>query len=231
MKMREVENILSTPTFVLQSPVTEQFLRAIARDPDVHGKYLNTLSYIEHLGSRYLMLSHNKNTLNGEVLKHYLEEVRHSLVLRKMGEKISQRQMTYASTDMLVQPSASMYFARLATMVRKLCRTRPQNIILPYLYVSAAVEIRALWLYSMHERVLKELGIKISFAGVLGEEEEHIQYIYANLRQLDPDAESVLTDIVKEECSYFLHFFTQLLHSTQVLKKTDSFSTPVLATI
>jgi hypothetical protein len=66
-----------------------------------------------------------------------------------------------------------MYFQRLeAAMVRILSHRRTARAA--YLYMSMIVEFRALWLYRLYERMLKQYRHPMSLKRVLGEEQNHL---------------------------------------------------------
>src|SRR6218665_2053839 len=117
-----VGDLMSGANFAQISKPIRDLLHSIVSNSETHGKYLNTLSYVEHLGARYLRLSNEDKDFTEPVLRHYLEEVRHAYIIRKMAEKVLKRSLVYTDSDMLVRSSANMYFARLAANVRSYCR-------------------------------------------------------------------------------------------------------------
>src|SRR3989338_9113648 len=138
----EIEAYVRREKFQDLESAVSGFLAALRRSPALQGRFLNTLSYIEHRGTRYLLLSHQRATMSEVVLKHILEEARHAFALRRMGEKISGLSYTYSCADMLAPASAKMYFARLVAAVTAYCRDVEEGVVLPYLYISGAIEVR-----------------------------------------------------------------------------------------
>lgn len=166
----------------LRAPL-EALLGALCRDPEAHARFLNTLSLLEHVGSRKIMASQSPGPLSEEVLRHLSEETRHAHFFRRAAERVAGRPLSYRDADLLAPAASRMYFGRLdAGISSALGSDRP----LAYFYVTLAVETRALWLYGSYQRLLAERGIPLSLSGVLAEEDAHLAGIGAELARRDP---------------------------------------------
>src|SRR3974390_92113 len=87
-----------TPMTLLKNPsnslevdcATQQsaadLLRGLCRNPGLHARFLNTISLMEHIGSRKIMLSQGKSTLPESILRHLNEETRHAHFFRRAAE-------------------------------------------------------------------------------------------------------------------------------------------------
>lgn len=207
-------DLMTDESFRKISIPMSRYLRTLCQFPKIHGRFLNTLSYIENNGSRYLLLSHNPTTTTQVVLKHIVEEARHAFALRKMAEKVAGEPLTYTDSSMISQKSAKMYFARLVASITRDCRKISDGVVLPYLYISGAIEIRALWLYTMYDEILRQENVGVNFAGILAEEMKHIESICQHLKNLDPHHRERMSDFVKLESQLFSRFFVRVVERT-----------------
>ena len=162
-------------------PGVRRFLAELLADRARHGRWLNTLSLMEHIGSRKIMLSQGESS-DEQVLKHLSEETRHAHFFRRAAEKEAGRPVSYADAELAAPASARLYFGRLDAGLSRV--TGPGA--LAYLYVTQAIEVRAGWLYALYERVLREAGHPLSLRSVIVEEDLHLAQMDAELSRRDP---------------------------------------------
>ena len=154
-------------------PDTRALLERIVPDPALHARLINTLSMLEHMGSRKIMATRRSAAIDRATLKHVAEEAHHAYFMKRQAEKCAGREMSYAREDLLAPASARMYFQRLeAFIVRLLGKRRGSQAA--YLYMSMIVEFRALWFYGLYERCLKRAGYAMSLKRLIGEERNHL---------------------------------------------------------
>ncbi len=158
------------------------FLEEAVADHRRHARFLNTLSFLEHLGSRKIFLSHRRSTLPGGVLQHLAEETRHASFFRRHAEKIGGRRLAYVPDDMLAMASSFYYFERLDARIARLAGEERD---LPYYYVSLAIERRALELYHRYEEVLENAGRPLTLKSLLAEERRHLAEMEEALKDRD----------------------------------------------
>jgi len=154
--------------------------------PAEHARFLNTLSLMEHIGSRKIMVSQTGTTLGRETLKHLAEETRHAFFFKKAAETLAGRGLEYDEAETIRPASAKMYFGRLdAGIAAELGPdTHPE---VPYLYVSLIIELRAIWTYRLYHDVLQGRPSGMSLKSVLAEEELHLEHMLQRLGELDPE--------------------------------------------
>src|SRR5690606_16662201 len=123
---------------------TQSLLARIVPDAPRHARLLNTLSLLEHLGSRKIVATQSSAGIDEPTLRHVAEEAHHAYFMKRQAQKAGGRALEYVDTDLLAPAAARMYFQRLeAGMKRALGSTpRPRAT---YLYMSMIVEFRALW--------------------------------------------------------------------------------------
>ena len=164
-----------------------QRLRWFCVNPAEHALFLNTLSLMEHIGSRKIMASQSGLELSHETLKHLAEESRHAYFFKREAEKLARFALDYGATATIAGAFARGYMGRLDAEIA--VALGPQvTSELPYLYMSAIVELRAIWLYRMYQAVLAEHQTHITLKSVLAEEELHLADMVARLLDLDDDA-------------------------------------------
>jgi hypothetical protein len=189
-------------------------LRWFCRHPSAHARFLNTLSLMEHIGSRKIMASQTSLDLGGDTLRHLAEETRHAYFFKRAAEKLARRQFNYDADETVAGASARGYMERLdAGITSALDRGTPNPM--PYLYMSLIVELRAVWFYRLYQEALTEHGQGLSLKSVLAEEELHLGAMRARLSEMDPDCAArvtrfqaleqqrfrVLWDAIEAECN------------------------------
>lgn len=162
-------------------PAVRRFLCELLGDRARHGRWLNTLSLMEHIGSRKIMLSQGESS-DEQVLKHLSEETRHAHFFRRAAEKEAGRPVRYVDADLAAPASARLYFGRLDAGLSRVAGPGA----LAYLYVTQAIEVRAGWLYALYESVLREAGHPLSLRSVIAEEDLHLAQMDAELARRDP---------------------------------------------
>ena len=169
-------------------PTTEALLARIVPDPARHGRLINTLSMLEHLGSHKIMTTQHSAGIDQPTLKHVAEEAHHAYFMKRQAEKTAGRPLAYVADDLLAPAAARMYFQRLeARLARALAAERNASSV--YLYMSMIVEFRALWFYRLYQQTLSSAGHPLSLKRVLGEEQSHLRDMAERL-----DADAALSD-------------------------------------
>ncbi len=178
---------------VEELPMTniEEFLDQIIADKIMHARWLNTLSFLEHVGTRKIHKTQSHPQMTDLVLKHASEEARHAHFFKKMAESLGGSEVeNYNFSSMLGGYPAYRYFQSLDSMVEKKIGSEEHTAkpapFLCYLYVTTLIEERAGWLYPIYEKRLQAAGSQISLASVISEEERHLTDMYGALEATDP---------------------------------------------
>lgn len=152
---------------------TRALLERVIAAPARHGKLINTLSLLEHMGSHKIMATQHSRRIDQATLKHVAEEAQHAYFMKRQAEKTAERSLEYVAGDLLAPAAARMYFQRLErAMVRALGSQRDARAV--YLYMSMIVEFRALWFYELYQAALQAARHALSLKRVLGEERAHL---------------------------------------------------------
>ena len=177
-------------------------LRALCADAGIHARFLNTLSLLEHLGSRKIMLARVK-VRDGALLKHLAEEARHAFFFKRAAEKLARHALNYTAESTLGGAAARFYMDRLDARVSAVVRSDS----LPYLYMSLIIEDRAIWAYRIYQSVLAEQKNAISLSGVLAEENLHLDAMLAEVHRRDPKADELIPAFCAVEHDEFSRFW------------------------
>lgn len=197
----------------LAGPVRRQ-LRSWCDRPAEHARFLNTLSLLEHIGSRKIMVSQTRGPLSCEVLKHLSEEARHAFFFKRLAEKVAARPLDFSPANTLGLGAAQMYFGRLDASINRLLQPI-DDAEKPYLYVSMIIELRAIWAYRLYHQALAEAGTGLSLKSILAEEELHLPQMADRLVELGEDIDSRLDAFVPLEDTLFRRLWNALVAASE----------------
>ena len=159
----------------------QKLIAQIVAQPELHAKWLNSLSMMENCGARKISASEDARKVDLIVLKHAAEEARHAYYLKSQIRKLDYDGCkTYQSHELLAPIKSFQYLHRLDALI---CRYLKQEFgfagaqlkYASYLLVTYAIEVRADDLYPVYEEVLKQDGGKISVRMIIIEEEGHLE--------------------------------------------------------
>lgn len=188
----------------------KQELTLIISDSALHGRWLNTLSYLENCGAKLIAGCQHPIIVPKELLKHAAEEFRHAFYMKSLAEKVFLGPLsTYQTKNILGGYAARFYLSRLNSQISKFLKARHgadlQTLrIDAYLLVTYAIEVRALEVYQCYQELLKQYKIPISISNVLREEKHHLKEISVELFQ--SKAKEWIPDILKIEQQLFDQF-------------------------
>lgn len=180
-------------------------LAAFCRTPSQHARFLNTLSLLEHIGSRKIMRSQGETSLTHDSLKHLAEETRHAYFFKRAAERFAGHALDYGARGTIAGSAARMYMGRLDAEISHAIAPAPSG--LAYLYMSLIVELRAIWFYRHYADVLRESKVRLNLSSLLAEEELHLEAMAAELGARDPAAETRIAQFTARENVLFRKFW------------------------
>ena len=184
-------------------------LERICADQDLHVRFLNTLSLMEHIGSRKIMLAQPR-VPDGAMLKHLAEETRHAWFFKRAAEKLAGHVLDYDDEALLAGAAARLYMDRLDVGISS--AIAPGEGPLPYLYMSLIIERRAIWAYRIYQSVLTAQHCGISLTGVLAEEDLHHDKMLAGIGTRDPKSQERMPVFCAMEQDNFRRFWSAVEH-------------------
>lgn len=186
--------------FVPYGKEIQKLLDQVVKDPQLHGLWLNALSYLENCGARKIASCEHPTAVKEEMLKHAAEEFRHAFYLKKQLIRIDQNYEDYRRSSLLGGVAAYHYLNALDLQASRYLREL--NINLAYPLVTYAIELRAEELYPLYQTCLKQLHSKIQVQSILLEEKEHLQEMEETLRKI-PNASIHIKNICQIEATLF----------------------------
>lgn len=181
------------------------FLATVCAAPALHARFLNTLSLMEHIGSRKIMVSQARGPLAQDTLKHLAEETRHAFFFKRAAEAAARHEMSYDDDAVIAGPHARLYMGRLDAFIDQSVQGEAA-----YLYMSLIVEIRAIWFYRLYQQALKDGGHRLSLNSLLAEETQHLGEMQERLADLGENLEARLPVFLAYEESLFANLMTGL---------------------
>lgn len=195
---------------------TNALFSSIVAHPNLHAKWLNTLSLMENTGARKISASEDTETVTYIILKHAAEEHRHAFYLKKQLEKLGENLCpTYAAKYLLAPRESRFYLNRLDVEVSRYLKTELGLIgkklrFAAYLLVTYAIEVRADELYPIYQEVLSEAESKVNVKSIILEEEGHLEEMLNQLRQFSQDWEKHAAKAVAIEAALFENWLLSL---------------------
>jgi hypothetical protein len=190
----------------ISEPRLRAFLARVCAGPELHCRFLNTLSLLEHIGARKIMATQTSDgALRGDTLRHIAEEARHAWFFKRQAEAVAGHALSYDDATIMAGPQARAYMARLDAYVARAVRGASA-----YLYMSLVIELRAVWFYRIYQDVLTASGKTIKLGGLLAEEDRHLEEMQGQLSALGEDR---LGDFTAYEEILFQNFLAALERS------------------
>ncbi|MGK5594916.1 MAG: hypothetical protein ACSNEK_06125 [Parachlamydiaceae bacterium] len=150
----------------------------------LHAKWLNTLSYLENCGARKIASCEHPYYVKEEMLKHAAEEFRHAYYLKRQIAKVAKLSCS-DYTNILGGFFSKNYLHLLDIKIGKYLKRMGHSITevkaLSYSLTTFAIECRALSLYQLYEKILRQSQSQVSIKSLLLEEEAHLQEVKNSL--------------------------------------------------
>lgn len=189
----------------------KELLSEVVVSPELHAKWLNSLSMMENTGARKISRYEHPVKTDIIVLKHAAEEARHAYYLKKQIGKLSFDCPDYSYEYMLAPIESHHYLQQLDVQASKYLKTKfgLQGRELKhgaYLLVTYAIEVRADMLYEIYQQVLSDNKSKVNVKSIILEEEGHLEEMQKMLELFHTDWKLFATDMCKIENDLFEHW-------------------------
>ncbi len=191
------------------APTTRSLLVRTIATPAQHGRLINTLSLLEHMGSHKIMATQHRSDIDQATLRHVAEEAHHAYFMKRQAEKAADRPLEYVAADLLAPAAARMYFQRIeAATVHTLGRDCGPRAA--YLYMSMIVEFRALWFYGLYQETLQRAHHVLSLKRVIGEEQNHLEEMATRLEAAGERNDAHIAALLARENILYSRLLTAL---------------------
>jgi len=185
-------------------------LDVITAENQLHARFLNTLSMMEHMGSRRIMITQSNNDLGQDTLKHMAEEARHAFFFKRQADKFSGHSMDYTADDTIAPAFARMYFKRLESYIAQDLAEVENPYLVTYLYMSMIIEFRAVWSFGVYQKSLDASDIKLSLKSLLAEEQGHLEDMETTLAETGIGTSERINKYLAKEQELFVKLLTAL---------------------
>ena len=166
----------------------QSFLKKIVLNKKLHTYWLNTLSFMEYIGSRKIIKSQDAATLDRTLLQHISEEARHAFYFKNMAHKLSPADCpNFEEAYMIKGTSSEDYFQSIDHKAEEELSHSPYKAVLNYLYTTWMIEERAVILYEIYNQILKSHQMPFNLNMILYEEDHHLKTVVQMIQQKDPN--------------------------------------------
>ncbi len=150
--------------------------------PELHARFLNTISLMEYMGARKIIKSQLEKNVDSHILSHITEEIRHAQVFKKMALKLSGGKLvTYENCHLLAGEQGRNYIQSVDLSVAILLNH--ENSRENYLLSTLIIEERANQVYPFYAQLMKPLGFGSRISSVFQEEKHHLEQIRRQIMQ------------------------------------------------
>ncbi len=188
-------------------------LRIILANPQLHGRWLNTASYLEYVAARKILKGFPEHRIDGKLLAHALEELTHASLLKRAACLITGEDLDYEYENLLSGPASKTY---IQTLDRQTLQTlgfssRCRQISVPcYLYVTLLIQERAIEVYGTYSRLSQHTAGLTAIHRILKQNTRQFQEIKAQLSSTDPQFESIYDKLKTAEARLFGRLWNEL---------------------
>jgi hypothetical protein len=144
------------------------FLSDFLKTTRNHGKFLNTLSFLEYLGAKKLAASIDVTKMNSQNLGHAFEEFKHAFMLKKLAKKVSGCDFSYGPADVFCYDACAQYMNQIDEYSYSIAGEHDAFTLATYI-----IELRAVNFYEFYHEHLSPLGL--SLKPLLSEEVHHLE--------------------------------------------------------
>src|SRR5258706_1757477 len=158
----------------------ESIFNKVVTTPNIHARWLNTLSRMENAGAKKIKKCEHPVLANEIILKHSAEEARHAYYLKKQIKKVAKDSCPTYEKQYLLAPNYTYYY--LHSLDIQVCRYLKQQFqykgddlkYAAYLLVTYAIEVRADELYPKYQDALTATNSNVNVKSIIAEEINHL---------------------------------------------------------
>ena len=198
-------------------------LEEITSRPILHGRWLNTLSFLEYIGTRKILKSLPANILDETLLSHISEEAFHSLFFKKLIRKVTLKNCSFREEELLAPKESERYFQNLDTKSGDISNA---NGMLNYLYTTWIIETRAVAVYSLYNQILKAKQFPFTLNPILKDEEKHLTQVKYSIEGMDLHHQTHFQELMEFEEGEFT-LFLQCLEREVFQGKAEATVSPM----
>lgn len=177
--------------------------------PELHARFLNTLSLLEYIGARKIMKSQQEESITPTVLGHMVEEIRHAQIVKKIAVKIGGPALkTYTEEALLCGEEGRAYIQAIDRCAESVLGEKSSWA--NYLLTTLIVEERAQEIYPLYDQLLAPLGLNGPLKAIFREEEEHLAQVTELLKNQTNCTDEMFDKVRQVEKEHFEKFFAEI---------------------
>jgi hypothetical protein len=198
----------------------QQILPGIVGRPETHGRWLNSLAYMEHVGATKIAKTQSGEKATYTTLKHAAEEARHGFFLKKLALKVwPELPQDFRPEGMLAAVASRQYLHRLDIGISRILRNagiQGEDFgKLAYLLVTYAIEMRADDLYPVYQAAIEGYPVKISVRTIINEEEGHLAEMQEGLAAFNWETAPLMEAAIAFETGLFHDWISEIKQAAE----------------
>ena len=178
----------------------ERLLSRVTSETSLEARWLNTLSLLEHVGSRKIQRSVGESHDDPSILEHAADEARHAAAVKKLSFELGGTDSGYLAKD-----AALTYFHRVDHDLNDWVRQRvpAHDTEASYLLTTALIERRAMVVYPLYAQVTPHDFVKDEIARIIEEELQHRNQIEKRAKRILQVVPQAWKSLLVQESEFF----------------------------
>lgn len=198
----------------------QKILTEVVKRPEIHGRFLNTLSLLEYIGARKIMKSQDEARITPTTLAHMTEEIRHAQIIKKLALKVGGDAVkTYAEESLMCGLEARAYIQAIDHAAASV--VGPKSSWVNYLLTTLVIEERAQELYPFYDELLIPRGLGGPLKAIFREEEGHLEQVIEALQETGKITKTQIEIVRQQESMYFTSFFVAVEKKLKVIQENS----------
>lgn len=182
-------------------------IHELIKNPELHARFLNTLSLLEFIGARKIMKSQKEELVTPSVLAHATEEIRHAQIIKKLAIKVGGKTVIdYSDAALLCGTEARAYIHGIDYKAQQILNE--SDSWRNYLLTTLVVEERAQEIYPYYDSALIPLGLNGPLQSIVREEVGHLEDVVEKLKGAGGVSEEMIDILRKHENNLYTSFFS-----------------------
>lgn len=187
----------------------QKVLQELILFPEIHGKFLNTLSLLEYIGARKIMKSQREDKITPTILAHMTEEIRHAQILKKLALRVAgQGVSSYSEASLLCGQQGRAYIQAIDQAA--CAQVGEDQSWTNYLLTTLVIEERAQELYPFYDELLCQLDLGGPLRGIVREEIGHLEQVQEYLQRDGKVTQQNIDAVRSIERDFYNDFFAQV---------------------
>lgn len=207
----------------------KEFFEKVVSDPHLEGRWLNTLSLLEHMGARKISRTVGQDHPSLEILEHHADEVGHALTFKRLHAELANGHPTQDAY--LCSEAAIAYFQSLDHTLAEWIEgiVADKMSYAKYLVVTSCIERRAMGIYPLYRDTTNRPNVAEALERIIQEEQNHRSLIDKRLKNLLKECRASTEEAYAIEERFFGQLRNQLRSAVGIASIDAGFSTEAVS--